>query len=179
MSELDLAKPRVAPSTKPGAGIALSVVIMVAREEPDLAETHLAYKAVMDGLDDCYEFIYVVSSSLDQTRSTLTSLKDADPHLNVLALGGEMGEAEALATGLEQARGKTILTLPAHQQVDPQDIPKVLAALNGSDMAVGRRSDDQQRYRTAPARRDVPLGPESPFWPLGKRSRMPGTGLPS
>jgi hypothetical protein len=55
-------------------------------------------------------------------------------------LGGQAGEAAALASGYEQAQGATVLTLPAHLQVDPADIAKVLAGLEGCDMAIGQRS---------------------------------------
>jgi len=140
--EGDLVKTSVAPTSKPlpETGVALSVVIPVGREEPDLDQTHHAYRAVIEGLGLSYEIIYVLEGGFPDSLATLRTLKEADPRINVLMLGGQTGEAAALATGYEQARGATVLTLPAHLQVDPGGIPKVLAALEGCDIAVGQRS---------------------------------------
>jgi len=135
----DLVATSVAPTSK-SPGIALSVVIPVGREEPDLDQTHRAYQAVIEGLGGSYEIIYVLQGGLPDNLATLRALKDADPRIVVLMLGGQGGEAAALASGYEEARGATILTLPRHLQVDPADIPKVLAALEDCDMAVGQRS---------------------------------------
>jgi glycosyltransferase involved in cell wall biosynthesis len=137
--EDDLIETSVAPPSK-SPGIALSVVIPIGREEPDLGQTHQAYQAVIEGLGESYEIIYVLQGGYPQNLATLRALKEADPRVIVLMLGGQAGEAAALASGYEEARGATVLSLPAHLQVDPADIPKVLAALEGCDMAVGHRS---------------------------------------
>lgn len=125
--------------SEPGT-VDLSVVIPVSREEPELAETHRAYQAVVASLGGSYEFIYVVEGHCRQALSTLKAFREADPHLAILVLGGTTGEAAALASGFEHARGDTVLTLPPHLQVDPSDIPRVINALDHCEMAVGRRS---------------------------------------
>ncbi|MEM7022827.1 MAG: glycosyltransferase [Pseudomonadota bacterium] len=142
LTEGDLVQTSVAPPPEPSppSQVALSVVIPVSREEPDLAATHHAYQAVIEGLGQPYEFIYVLEGRLPRTLETLRALKDADPRVTALMLGGQVGEAAALTTGFGQVRGATVLTLPAHLQVDPNDIPKVLKALDGCDMAIGQRS---------------------------------------
>jgi glycosyltransferase involved in cell wall biosynthesis len=142
-NEIDLAVPSddgTAPASEVGAALALSVVVPVNREEPDLAETHRAYKAAIESMESSYEFIYVLDGRYPDTLATLKTLKKADPLVIVLVLGGETGEAAALASGLKHARGESILTLPAHLQVDPSDIPRVIGALDHCQMAVGRRS---------------------------------------
>lgn len=140
--EGELVETNVAPTPRSTteSGLTLSVVVPIGREEPDLAATHRAYQAEIEGLDGSYEFIYVLEGHFPQTLATLRALKDADARISVLTLGGHGGEAAALASGFEQARGAVVLTLPAHLQVDPGDIPKVLAALDDSDMATGHRS---------------------------------------
>jgi glycosyltransferase involved in cell wall biosynthesis len=142
-NEIDLATPSsvaATPASEPDVAVALSVVVPVNREEPDLAETHRAYKAAIESIGDTYEFIYVLDGSYPKTLATLKALKEADPLLIVLVLGGETGEAAALASGFRHARGEIVLTLPAHLQVDPNDIPRVVGALDDCQMAVGRRS---------------------------------------
>ena len=128
------------PAAEPEAAVALSVVIPVNREEPVLAETHRAYKAAVDSMGTSYELIYVLDGHYPDTLATPKALKQTDPLLIVLVLGGETGEAAALASGFRHARGETILTLPAHLQVDPNDIPRVVGALDHCQMAIGKRS---------------------------------------
>jgi glycosyltransferase involved in cell wall biosynthesis len=140
---IDLARPSsvaATPGSGPDAAVGLSVVVPVNREEPDLAGTHRAYKAAIESIGGSHEFIYVLDGSYPKTLATLKALKEADPLLIVLVLGGETGEAAALASGFRHARGETVLTLPAHLQVDPNDIPRVVGALDYCQMAVGRRS---------------------------------------
>lgn len=129
-----------AASAHADAPVALSVVIPIGRDEQDLEATHRAYQAVIAGLGRSYQFIYVLQAHFAGNLATLRTLKEADPRIEILMLGGQTGEAAALAAGYEQARGATVLSLPAHLQVDPADIPKVLAALDDCDMAVGRRA---------------------------------------
>ena len=127
-------------AAQPEAAVALTAVIPVNREEPQLAATHSAYKAAIESMGISYEMIYVLDGGYPHTLASLKSLKQSDPLVIVLVLGGETGEPAALASGFKHARGETILTLPAHLQVDPDDIPRVVGALDHCQMAIGRRS---------------------------------------
>jgi glycosyltransferase involved in cell wall biosynthesis len=143
VNQIDLAIPSTdatVPVPEPATAIALSVVIPVSREEPGVAETHRAYQTAIHGMTESYEFIYVLDGHYPDTLASLRALKGADPLVTILALGGETGEAAALASGFRHARGETILTLPSHLQVDPNDIPRVVGALDQCQMAIGRRS---------------------------------------
>jgi glycosyltransferase involved in cell wall biosynthesis len=143
VNQIDLAIPSTdatIPAREPATPIALSVVIPVSREEPELAETHRAYQTPIRGMTKSHEFIYVLDGHHPDTLATLRALKETDPLVTILALGGETGETAALASGFRHARGETILTLPSHLQVDPNDIPRVVGALNQCQMAIGRRS---------------------------------------
>jgi glycosyltransferase involved in cell wall biosynthesis len=128
------------PAAESEAAVALSAVIPVNREEPDIAETHRAYKTAIESMGASHEIIYVLDGRYPETLAALRSLKESDPLVIVLVLGGETGEAAALASGFKHTRGETILTLPAHLQVDPNDIPRVVGALDHCQMAIGRRS---------------------------------------
>lgn len=140
---VDLGMPsseKATPAAEPESAVALSVVIPVNREEPDLPATHRAYTAAIEGIGSSYELIYVLDGHYPDTLAALKALKQSDPLVIVLVLGGETGEAAALAAGFKHARGETILTLPAHLQVDPDDVPRVVGALDHCQMAIGRRS---------------------------------------
>ena len=53
--------------------------------------------------------------------------------------GQQLDEGLALLRGFKQAQGEVILTLPPDLQVEPADIPKVVAELQTCDVAAGRR----------------------------------------
>ena len=55
------------PAAEPETAIALSVVIPVNREEPDLAATHRAYKAAIESMGSSYELIYVLDGRYPDT----------------------------------------------------------------------------------------------------------------
>ena len=58
-SKIDLAMPSddaTIPASEPATAVALSVVVPVNREEPDLAATHRAYKAAIESMGNSYEF---------------------------------------------------------------------------------------------------------------------------
>lgn len=121
------------------AGTRLSVLVPVNQDRDDLAEVFRSYAEVVGGLGISYEFIYLVGRDFGQALATLKELRGEDDRLKIVVFGQWLGEPAALVSGVKQARGEIILTLPADPQVDPADIPRVIAALDDCDMAVGRR----------------------------------------
>jgi hypothetical protein len=119
---------------------ALSIVVPVSQDRSDIGEMYLRYREVVRGLGIAHEFIYVAGYDVPQALNALRALKEKehDKRLRIVILRRWMGEAAALGCGFRHARGETILTLPADPQIDHADIPHVLAALDGADMAVGR-----------------------------------------
>jgi Glycosyl transferase family 2 len=115
----------------------LSIVVPVSQDRSDIGETYLRYREIVRGLGIAHEFIYVAGYDMPQSLNALRALKEHDKRLRIVILRRSMGEA-ALGSGFRHVRGETILTLPADPQIDPADIPRVLAALDGADMAVGR-----------------------------------------
>jgi glycosyltransferase involved in cell wall biosynthesis len=121
------------------ATIRLSVIVPVNQDRTDLAEVYRSYEEVIGGLGLSYEIIYLVGRESGRALATLKELKGRSERLQVVVFGQWLGEPAALTSGVKQARGEIILTLPADPQIDPADIPRVIAALDDCDMAVGRR----------------------------------------
>ncbi|MGH6884866.1 MAG: glycosyltransferase [Geminicoccales bacterium] len=117
----------------------LSVVVPVNQDRPDLAEVYRSYEEIVGGLGISYELIYLVGRESGRALATLKQLKAEGGRLQIVVFGQWLGEAAALTSGVKQARGEIILTLPADPQIDPADLPRVIAALDDCDMAVGRR----------------------------------------
>ncbi|MBI1942174.1 MAG: glycosyltransferase family 2 protein [Betaproteobacteria bacterium] len=113
----------------------LSIVVPVRNEAdnvlPLLAEIHAALAGGEGGARE-FEVIYVDDGSSDGTRARLAEALARYPRLRVLAHRARCGQSAALMTGVRAARGEWIATLDGDGQNDPADIPKLLAALEGS-----------------------------------------------
>lgn len=117
----------------------MSVIVPMFQDRTDVPEVYKAYKAVVESIGMPHEFIYVLSRQSERALAALTDLKEQGEAALVLILGQRLGEAEALMSGFKRAQGEIILTLPADLQVEPADIPQVVAALESCEVAVGRR----------------------------------------
>ena len=113
-----------------------------------------AYKAAVETLGLPYELVYVLSWQSERALADLKSLKQRGERALVLVLGQQLNEPEALLNGFKHARGDIILTLPADLQVEPADIPKVIAALD--DLRRRCRAAAAGRRHAAPASRPRP-----------------------
>ena len=122
---------------------ALSVIIPVTDRYDDTRDLFYRYKAAVETWTSDYEFIYVLDGENPSVAGALHSLQQAGEPVRTLALTRWFGEATALALGLEEASADTLLTLPAYEQVEAADIPKVLVALDDCDLAVARRTPRQ------------------------------------
>ncbi len=71
--------------------------------------------------------------------TALRSLLEAGQRFTVISLTRPFGEATALMAGFEHASGQIIVTLPAYHQIEAADVGKLVAALDSSDLAIGRR----------------------------------------
>jgi hypothetical protein len=117
----------------------LSAIVPMFQDRSDVVEVYRAYQAALAGIGRPFELIYVVGRQNEQALRALEQLKESGEEDLVLVLGQQLGEAEALMSGFAEARGAILLTLPPDPQVDPADIPKVVAALESCEVAVGRR----------------------------------------
>ena len=128
-----------APASAPAPAEIVSVIIPVLRDDAPVAELHRAYQEALQGETRQIEFIYVLAPQSQRALSALSELKRAGEQLMLIVLSRWDGEGAALRSAFQRARGETVLVLSAGWQVEPRDVPKVLAALEDSDMAVARR----------------------------------------
>jgi glycosyltransferase involved in cell wall biosynthesis len=118
----------------------VSAIIPLLHDDSAIAEVHRAYKAALAGDSRQVEFLYVLDRRSHQALAALSALKRSGEPLTLIVLSRWDGEGAALRSGFQRARGDTVLILPASPQVDPRDVPKVLAQLAHSDMAVANRA---------------------------------------
>src|SRR6185437_11831274 len=129
----------------------VSVVVTVLDEERAVDELHRRIAAVLDGRD--WEAIFVDDGSTDGTFAALRAIHERDPHVRVVRFTRNFGQHPAMHAGLARARGERIVTMDGDLQNEPEDIPKLLAALDRVDVASGRRVARRDSLgRTAPSR---------------------------
>lgn len=140
-SETATASPTPAPGGVAAAGVPeLSVIVPVYDEEENLPVLAGEIAAALDPLGIDYEVIYVDDGSTDRSPEVLAGLAAADPRVRVLRNRRNSGLSAALDAGFQHARAPLLATLDADLQNDPADLPRLLAELDGCDVACGVRA---------------------------------------
>lgn len=138
--------PAIGPASGVGPAEIVSVIVAIMQDDDGgLSAAYRAYRAALDrgaeqGGRGALEFVYVLAPGTPRARAALEALKAAGEPLALVVLSRSESEAAALRSGLQQARGETILLLPAYPQVAPEELPRLLDALAGCDMVVARRA---------------------------------------
>jgi undecaprenyl-phosphate 4-deoxy-4-formamido-L-arabinose transferase len=122
----------------------LSVVVPLLDEAPTLGELIRRLRAVLEARGPGFELVFVDDGSSDGTGAILREHEARDPRIRVYQFTRNFGQAAALACGLFEARGEVVITLDGDLQNPPEEIPKLLEAIDkGADVATARR---RQRY---------------------------------
>jgi undecaprenyl-phosphate 4-deoxy-4-formamido-L-arabinose transferase len=132
----------------------VSVVITVFNEEKTLEEVVRRTCAVLESQGRSYELIVVDDGSVDRTWSIVERLHREDTRLRAVRFKRNFGQHPAMHAGLVRARGDIVVTMDADLQNEPNDLPKLIAAIEaGSDVASGRRLGRADSWgRTLPSR---------------------------
>jgi glycosyltransferase involved in cell wall biosynthesis len=133
----------------------LSLVIPVYNEEGNVGPLHVELTHVARTLGRSYEIVFVNDGSTDGTLSRLQELRRIDPHLRVVELDGNFGEAAALCAGFAESRGAVVVTLDGDGQNDPGAIPALLDRLGPDvDVVSGLRRERKEAFasRVLPSR---------------------------
>ncbi|HEU4625689.1 MAG TPA: glycosyltransferase [Steroidobacteraceae bacterium] len=117
----------------------LSAIIPVCGRHRELAALYREYKTALDALSPQVEMIVVIDGPQPQVTQQIEQLLQAGEPLTVIELTRSFGEATALMAGFQRATAPVIVTLPAYHQVEAQEIGKLVAALDGVDMAIAHR----------------------------------------
>jgi undecaprenyl-phosphate 4-deoxy-4-formamido-L-arabinose transferase len=129
----------------------VSVVVTMLNEEGAVRELYRRLASTLDGRD--WEAIFVDDGSTDRTFDRLRELHDADPRVRVVRFKRNFGQHPAMHAGLVRVRGARIVTMDGDLQNEPEDIPRLLAALERADVASGRRvARHDSPGRTLPSR---------------------------
>ncbi|HYP70115.1 MAG TPA: glycosyltransferase [Variovorax sp.] len=123
----------------------LSVVIPVYNEEAVLAALFGRLYPALDALGIHYELIFIDDGSHDRSASILAAQFERRPEVTrVILLNGNFGQHRAILAGFEHCRGERVLTLDADLQNPPEEIPRLLAAMDQGHDCVGTVRRDRQ-----------------------------------
>ncbi len=119
---------------------AVSAVIPLCNEAATLVELSERLRATLVARQVPFEIVYVDDGSTDGTGPLLRRLEAEDARIRVFELTRNFGQAAALACGMFAARGDVVVTLDGDLQNPPEEIPRLLDALDkGADVATGAR----------------------------------------
>jgi dolichol-phosphate mannosyltransferase len=117
----------------------ISFVIPCHNEQDNLRPLVAAISTAVEPLKMPCEIVITDDFSSDNSWTVLKQLAAGDPRICAQRFAFNCGQSAALWAGMKAARGKIIVTLDADLQNDPQDAPKLLAALKQFDCACGTR----------------------------------------
>jgi undecaprenyl-phosphate 4-deoxy-4-formamido-L-arabinose transferase len=126
----------------------VSIVIPVYNEEGGLQTLFDRLYPVLDALGRQYEVIFVDDGSSDRSVAVLRGQFTQRPDTTrVVVLARNVGQHMAIMAGFAQCRGDYIITLDADLQNPPEEIGKIVAAMDGGADYVGTvRKDRHDAY---------------------------------
>ena len=148
--------------------IDLSIIVPLYNEEENVCLLHRNITEALAPLGLRYEVIFVDDGSSDSTFDTAREVATSDRNLIVIKFRRNYGQTPAMAAGIDNARGRILVTMDGDLQNDPSDIPHFLDKLaEGYDIVVGWRYNRQDKLVT----RKIPSIIAN--WLIGKVTGVP------
>jgi len=128
----------------------LSVVVPVFNEEAALQALFDRLYPALDKLGLSYEILFINDGSRDRSAAILKDQFLQRPDVTrVILFNGNFGQHMAIVAGFEHARGARVVTMDADLQNPPEEISKLLAAMDSGHDYVGsiRRTREDSWWR--------------------------------
>src|SRR5438045_3505197 len=118
----------------------VSVVVTVYNEAACIEELYRQALAALESGPRTFELIFVDDGSTDGTVARLERLHRGDARVRAVRFKRNFGQHPAMHAGLSRARGDIVVTMDGDLQNAPEDIPRLVEAVEaGNDVASGRR----------------------------------------
>jgi len=126
-------------------GSLVSVVVPVYNEAANLRALWSRLEPAMRASGRPWEVLFVDDGSADDSLAILRDIASAaHGTVRIIELARNFGQHSAILAGFRQCRGETVVTLDADLQNPPEEIPRLLAAIDeGNDVAGGWREQRQ------------------------------------
>lgn len=123
----------------------ISIVIPIHNEQEVLEELYTRLTSVLDRLGKSYEIIFTNDGSEDNSAKLLQSLHERRPEqIRIIEFNGNFGQHMAIMAGFERVRGQIVITMDADLQNPPEEIPKLVAAMEKGHDVVNTYREDRQ-----------------------------------
>ena len=123
----------------------VSIVIPVYNEQDNLEALFTRLMNVMDKFGKPFEVLFTNDGSRDRSGAMLKEFHTRRPkEVRVIDFNGNFGQHMAIMAAFERVRGDVIVTLDADLQNPPEEIPKLLAAVEAGHDVVGAYRKNRQ-----------------------------------
>ncbi|MFZ0660731.1 MAG: glycosyltransferase, partial [Candidatus Binataceae bacterium] len=130
--------------TAPHPGM-VSIVIPVFNESANLGALWTRLLPVLEGLSRPWETVFVDDGSIDDSLVIMREIAGAQAgRVRVVELARNFGQHAAILAGFRQVRGEVVVTLDADLQNPPEEIPRLLAAIDAGNDVVGGWREERQ-----------------------------------
>ncbi len=143
---------RAKPSST-AAAPEVSVLVPVLNERETVAELARRTLANLDAAGIGAEIVFIDDGSTDGTSDAVRREHERDERVRLVRLRRNFGKAAALSAGVDHCAGRVLITMDGDLQDDPNEIPRLLRALDEGpfDLVSGwkRTRRDPWRRRVA------------------------------
>ena len=102
-----------------------SVIIPAYNEQEVIKETYTRLTAVMTGMGEPYELIFINDGSNDHTAQIIAGFCEQDSSVRLINFTRNFGHMPAISAGMEHARGQAIFVIDADLQDPPELFPQM------------------------------------------------------
>jgi dolichol-phosphate mannosyltransferase/undecaprenyl-phosphate 4-deoxy-4-formamido-L-arabinose transferase len=113
-----------------------SIVVPVYKSERSLRELYERVDKTFESIEGDYELILVEDGGLDKSWEMMRSLRAENKKVKIIRLTRNFGQHNALMCGFSFASGDYVVTIDDDLQNPPEEIPKLIQAIKGSDLDV-------------------------------------------
>lgn len=118
----------------------IAIIIPVFNDEEVLKELQSRLQIMLNENHYQYKIIFIDDGSTDNSWNIIKALQNNDSNICGLKLLRNFGQQNAIAAGLDYAEGDVVVIMDSDLQDKPEDIPKLISALeeNDASMAIAK-----------------------------------------
>lgn len=130
----------------------VSVVVPFLNEQESINELYRKLVAALEPLGP-FEIVFVDDGSTDRSYSIVREIFHNDQRVRAIKFRRNLGKSAALSEGFRAVRGNVVVMIDADLQDEPNEIPKLVTALEHNDLVTGWKEQRNDPWtKTFPSR---------------------------